>query len=139
MLLKLASVFLAGSGRINEQGSPRLKVLEHRRSLEFEAQFGRIEQLKHDNLMAARRQRGEVSREPIQRGQEIRKNHNKATFAHDLEKMLERRTQVGRLARRRFFQCQHQMSQMTRAMTSWQIVAYLLGERQQAHCVSLKV
>jgi hypothetical protein len=134
-----ARVFLSGGVGVDKEQASGFHVLEHGGSFEIEIDFGGIEHLKNDHLMAARGKGGQLRLDFFEGRQEIRENDNEPTFADDFNDPLERRGQIRGLSAGWLLEGEHQMAQMTGAMARGQIFADFLVKGQQADRVSLEV
>ena len=64
--------------------------------------------MKDDHLVAASSQSDKVRLEAFDGGKEIGEQHEETAFANELDDPLERRSEIGGLARGRTFQRKHQ-------------------------------
>src|SRR5436190_1340945 len=73
------------------------------------------------------------------RGEKIRHQHHQSALADNFHGVLKRSNQVSRASGGWFFQREHQLPQVSEAMTRWQIIAHLIVERQQADGIALQM
>src|SRR6185295_10167353 len=119
---------LAGSGGVNIEIAARFDVVKERVLVEGEIEFGRVEDVKQYDLVAARAETGEVFPERLNGRQEIGDQHHQSAFAHDFDDTLERRGEIGGGAGGGLFEREHQVPQMAGAMARGEILADLLVE-----------
>src|SRR5437773_4604437 len=113
--------------------------MKHHGFVETEVEFGGIEQIKQQDLVAAGDQRPKVPFQGFNRSEQIGNQHHHRAFLDDIHNALERRGQVGGLSPGWLFEPEHQVAQVTGTIACRQVFADSLVEGQQPDRVALQV